>query len=102
MITLITIKYLFYFWLVLYFILLLFGKENRVNEYFIYLTGIFLLFLYEFFSSSGISILGILGLLVNLLLIFASAQIIKEDKKDVGGYILTGSFVLLLIYLLNK
>jgi len=29
-------------------------------------------------------------------------QILKEDKKDVGGYVLFGAFALLLIYLLNK
>jgi len=73
-----------------------------VNEYFFYLISVPLFFLYEFFSSSGISILGILGLLVNLMLIFISAQLIKEDKKDVGGYVLFGAFALLLIYLLNK
>ena len=82
MITLFAVKYLFYLWIGLYFILILFNQEEKVNKIFFFIVGIILFILSEIKGhlSGGYTLLDYLGLF--LIFYFIYLGFISMKKKD--------------------
>ena len=109
MISLIVIKYLFYLYIIIFIGTVLFDTKKSVNYYFLTIVGILLFIIYEIYtyiSGSGFSILGALGLLLNLGFIYAGFDTYvsgddknDKDEKETGAFLMI-IFGSLFIYLL--
>lgn len=106
MITLFLAKNLFYLWLAIFIFLSLFDEEGKysTNKVFLYTVGIILWILHEIYTyiNGGYSILGFLGLTLNLIMIFTGFFIIKDKEHRDFGYVWIAIWTLIFIYMLNK
>ena len=110
MLTILSIKYLFWICVVIYTISIIFGKDNKAKDYIFYTIGIILLVIYEISlqvtgkSFTIISIIDTIGLM--LLVIFSLAMInaginsLKKgkDKSDVFLNMTIGTSILIALY----
>lgn len=105
MIILFAAKYLFYLWIGIFVFLSLFDEKGKysTNKIFLYIIGFLLWVLHELhaYINGGFSILGFLGLSLNLIMIFVGLYMIKDKEDRNFGYVWTGVWTLILIYLLN-
>ena len=102
MITLFAVKYLFYLWIGLYFILILFNQEEKVNKVFFFIVGIILFILSEIkgYLSGGYTLLDYLGLFFIFYFIYLGFISIKDKDKAKEKFVHWWTFfwIFILIY----
>ena len=100
-------KYLFYLWIIIFILLAIFDEKGKysVNKVFLYTVGVFLWIIHEIYTyiNGGYSILGFLGLFLNLSMIFVGVVMIRDKDKEERnfGYIWILIWSLILIYILK-
>ena len=110
MLTILSLKYLFWICVVIYTISIIFGKDDKAKDYIFYTIGIILLVIYEIslqVSGKSFTFIGIIDTIgLMLLVVFGLAMINAginsfkkgKDKIDVFLNIIIGTSIIIALY----